>query len=333
MTLDLQRPITIPESVLYPQSSKRKPQLLIEAPKSPLKTLDADQYVPKLSEKLNNLAAVEGESLTKEQQKALIPLIQKASKKAALQKEAAAQSQELSPEEQGPKKQIKVFIPDAEGNLQVTHQTKEPDPEQFLDSVAKNIFEQKLQPENKKRAETLNQFISLLNKNGVTTSLKDGKLLVTTPAPNPEVTLSDQNTEVEAQAENAPPTDSTEGTDGTEKPEKASESAPDSPTPPSDPPKTNNDNKTNNKNENNEESGGILKGWKKTKIATGTALLAGGIALKMTLIGIVPGLIMAGAGAALMGWGALNYLFSGKKDDAKDANKEGEQKANSTNNS
>ncbi|WP_303675122.1 hypothetical protein [Vampirovibrio chlorellavorus] len=78
-------------------------------------------------------------------------------------------------------------------------------------------------------------------------------------------------------------------------------------------PKTN---ETTPKNESaeKEEGGGIMKGWIKTKVLTGAALLAGGIALKMTLIGIIPGLIMAGVGSALMGWGGINYLMQDKKD-------------------
>lgn len=55
-----------------------------------------------------------------------------------------------------------------------------------------------------------------------------------------------------------------------------------------------------------------MKGWIKTKVGLGAALLAGGIALKMTLIGIVPGLIMAGVGATLMGWGGINWLSKDK---------------------
>lgn len=78
---------------------------------------------------------------------------------------------------------------------------------------------------------------------------------------------------------------------------------------------TQNNDSDNNKADDKKDS--ILHGWKKTKAITGAALLAGGIALKMTLIGIVPGLIMAGAGAALMGWAVTNWAMSDKKDDTK----------------
>lgn len=82
-----------------------------------------------------------------------------------------------------------------------------------------------------------------------------------------------------------------------------------------------------------DEGGGILQGWKKTKLISGAALLAGGIALKMTLIGIVPGLIMAGVGAALMGWAGINWAMGGKKDgDQTDDNKEKKADAPATEN-
>lgn len=82
-----------------------------------------------------------------------------------------------------------------------------------------------------------------------------------------------------------------------------------------------------------DEGGGILQGWKKTKLISGAALLAGGIALKMTLIGIVPGLIMAGAGAALMGWAGINWAMGGKKDgDKTDENKDKKADAPATEN-
>jgi hypothetical protein len=67
-----------------------------------------------------------------------------------------------------------------------------------------------------------------------------------------------------------------------------------------------------------EDNEGILNGYVGTKLGIGAALLAGGIALKLTLIGIVPGLIMAGAGAAIMAWGGANYLLNDKDNDKKD---------------
>ncbi|WP_373532645.1 hypothetical protein [Vampirovibrio sp.] len=82
------------------------------------------------------------------------------------------------------------------------------------------------------------------------------------------------------------------------------------------------DETTKPENEKKEEKGGgFLKGYVGTKLSIGAALLAGGIALKMTLIALIPGLIMAGAGAAIMAWGAANYLF-GDKDDKKQEKKE-----------
>lgn len=80
-----------------------------------------------------------------------------------------------------------------------------------------------------------------------------------------------------------------------------------------DPKKTETEKKETNATPKQEE-GGIMKGWIKTKVGLGAALLAGGIALKMTLIGIIPGLIMAGAGAALMGWGSINYFMKDKQE-------------------
>lgn len=94
---------------------------------------------------------------------------------------------------------------------------------------------------------------------------------------------------------------------------------------------TKTENKENEKKD--DEGGGILQGWKKTKMGLGAALLAGGIALKMTLIGIVPGLIMAGAGAALMGWAGINWAMGGKKDgDKTDENKDKKADAPATEN-
>lgn len=131
---------------------------------------------------------------------------------------------------------------------------------------------------------------------------------------------------IKTPADSAQPTTKPEGSEKAEEAGKTGETKPAG--------KAKDSNQTNQTNDakknENEEGGGILKGWKKTKLFTGAGLLAGGIALKMTLIGIVPGLIMAGAGAAVMGWGLLNYIFNGKKDDAKT---EGEQKASTTNNS
>jgi hypothetical protein len=94
---------------------------------------------------------------------------------------------------------------------------------------------------------------------------------------------------------------------------------------------TKTENKENEKKE--DEGGGILQGWKKTKMSLGAALLAGGIALKMTLIGIVPGLIMAGVGATLMGWAGINWAMGGKKDaDKTDENKDKKADAPATEN-
>jgi hypothetical protein len=73
-------------------------------------------------------------------------------------------------------------------------------------------------------------------------------------------------------------------------------------------PETENKTNTAQKEEQNWKNGYI--GW---KAGIGAALLAGGIALKMTIIGIIPGLIMAGAGAALMGWGGINYCMKDNK--------------------
>ncbi len=74
-------------------------------------------------------------------------------------------------------------------------------------------------------------------------------------------------------------------------------------------PAANNNTEAAKKEEQNWKNGYI--GW---KAGIGAALLAGGIALKMTIIGIVPGLIMAGVGTALMGWGGINWLSKDKKD-------------------
>lgn len=86
---------------------------------------------------------------------------------------------------------------------------------------------------------------------------------------------------------------------------------------------------TDNEKKADDKKDSILHGWKKTKATVGTALLAGGIALKMTLIGIVPGLIMAGAGAALLGWAGINWMSGGSGDDKKvesDSSEKGDKK-------
>lgn len=80
-------------------------------------------------------------------------------------------------------------------------------------------------------------------------------------------------------------------------------------------PPANTEHPTNTNNEADERKDSILHGWKKTKFGLGTGLLAGGIALKMTLIGIVPGLIMTGAGLALLGWTIINCLSQASKTD------------------
>ena len=82
-------------------------------------------------------------------------------------------------------------------------------------------------------------------------------------------------------------------------------------------PADNDSNKTKPEEKQNNDNQGLLHGYVGTKVGIGAALLASGIALKLTLIGIVPGLILAGAGAAIMAWGAANYLLNDndKKDD------------------
>lgn len=75
-------------------------------------------------------------------------------------------------------------------------------------------------------------------------------------------------------------------------------------------PAANDSTKTKSEEKQNNEEQGIWKGYVGTKLGVGATLLAAGIALKLTLIGIVPGLIMAGVGAAIMAWGGANYLFN-----------------------
>lgn len=72
---------------------------------------------------------------------------------------------------------------------------------------------------------------------------------------------------------------------------------------------------TTNQNPADDKKDSVLHGWKKTKAGVGAGLIAAGIALKMTVIGIIPGLLIMGTGAALMGWAGLNWMFSGKKAD------------------
>jgi hypothetical protein len=83
------------------------------------------------------------------------------------------------------------------------------------------------------------------------------------------------------------------------------------------PPATNEPTKTESAEKQNNENQSVWTGYVGTKIGVGAALLAGGIALKLTLIGIVPGLIMAGAGAAIMAWGAVNYMFNNNNEEKK----------------
>jgi hypothetical protein len=75
--------------------------------------------------------------------------------------------------------------------------------------------------------------------------------------------------------------------------------------------------KTKSEENQNNENQSVWNGYVGTKIGVGAALLAAGIALKLTLIGIVPGLIMAGAGAAIMVWGAVNYMLNNNNEEKK----------------
>lgn len=61
------------------------------------------------------------------------------------------------------------------------------------------------------------------------------------------------------------------------------------------------------------ERNDIWKDYPKAKLGAGAAMLAGGIALKLTLIGIVPGLALSAAGLGMMAWGGIIYYQRNKE--------------------
>lgn len=151
--------------------------------------------------------------------------------------------------------------------------------------------------------------------NSVQRSIKTGEV-----APAGRSPLSNDNPNGSRTENNKKPNDGgvdvTGGTEGTAETNATAPVQDAASAPPATPPTNKSD-----ENKKKEDNGGFWKGYGGTKLGVGAALLAGGIALKLTLIGIVPGLIMAGAGAAIMAWGGINLLFNGKKDDAKESDK------------